>query len=324
MKALLCTRLGGPHDLEIADLAEPAAKPGEAIVAVKAAALNFFDTLVIAGKYQVKPPLPFSPAAEFAGVVESIAPEVSGVKAGDRVIGSIAYGAARERIAVEARRLIRMPDRLSFDRAAGLSVTYGTTLYALKDRARLKPGEKLAVLGAAGGIGLAAIEIGRQLGARVIACASSDDKLAFARAHGADEVVNYASEDLKEALRARTSGKGVDVVFDPVGGAQAEAALRGMDSDGRFLVIGFAGGGVPQFPMNIVLLKNYDIMGIHWGAWVERDPAGHRANMAQVLAWCAEDAISAHVHAVYPLQQAARALEEIAGRKAMGKVVLQP
>lgn len=324
MKALLCTRLGRPEDLELADIPDPVAERGEAVVAVEAAALNFFDLLAIAGQYQVRPPLPFSPAGEFAGVVASVGRDVSTVKPGDRVIGSVPYGAARERIAVKAERLIKAPEAVDLERAAGLSVTYGTSLYALKARAKLNAGETLAVLGAAGGVGLAAVEVGHILGARVIACASSPDKLAFARKHGADEGVNYGAQDLREALRALTGGAGVNVVFDPVGGAYAESALRGMDWEGRFLVIGFAAGAVPQFPMNIVLLKNYQVIGVHWGAWIERDPASYRADMAQILRWCAEGRLSAHVHAAYPLERAGEAFADIAGRKAMGKVVLRP
>ena len=225
MKALLCTRYGGPDDLELRDLPAPVVGAGEAVVRVKAAALNFFDTLIIAGKYQVKPPLPFSPAAEFAGEVESVGAGVGAFVAGDRVMGSIGWGAAREQIVIAADRLTKLPAELDFDRAAGLTVTYGTSLHALKDRAALKSGDTLAVLGAAGGTGLSAVEIGRLMGARVIACASSEDKIAFARAHGADAGVNYASEDLKAALRDLTGGKGVDVVYDPIGGAQGEAAI---------------------------------------------------------------------------------------------------
>jgi NADPH2:quinone reductase len=324
MKTLLCTRCGTPDDMEFADIAEPQAGPGEAVVRVKAAALNFFDTLIIAGKYQHKPAFPFSPGAEFAGEVESLGPSVTGFAPGDRVIGNIGWGAAREKVAVAVDQLIAMPDGLDFERAAGLTVTYGTSLYALKDRARIKAGETLAVLGASGGTGLSAIEIGKLLGARVIACASSDEKLAFARRHGADDGVNYGAEDLKEALRRLTGGNGVDVVYDPIGGAQGEAALRGMDWAGRYLVIGFAAGDMPKLPLNLVLLRSYDVLGVYWGAWTERDPAGHRANMTQILDWCAEGKLSSHVHAVYPLAEAAAALKAIATRQAMGKVILRP
>ena len=267
MKALLCTRYGTPDELELADIADPTAGPGEAVVRIKAAALNFFDTLIIAGKYQHKPPFPFSPAAEFAGEIESVGAGVTGFAPGDRVIGNIGYGAAREKVAVAADRLVAMPAGLDFDRAAGLSVIYGTTLHALKDRAKLKAGETLAVLGAAGGTGLAAVELGKLIGARVIACASSDDKIAFAEQHGADDGMNYAASDLKDGLRALTGGKGVDVVYDPIGGAYGEAALRGMDWGGRYLVIGFAAGDMPKLPLNLVLLRSYDVLGVYWGAW---------------------------------------------------------
>ncbi len=321
MKALLCTRYGTPDDLELADIADPVPGRGEAVVRVKAVALNFFDNLIIAGKYQHKPAFPFSPGAEFAGVVESVG---AGVTVGNKVIGNIGWGAAREKVVVAVDQLIAMPAGLDFDHAAGLIVTYGTTMYALKDRGKLRPGETLAVLGAAGGTGLAAIEIGKLMGARVIACASSDEKLAFARRHGADDGVNYAASELKEALRQLTGGKGVDVVYDPIGGAQAEAALRGMDWGGRYLVIGFAAGDMPKLPLNLVLLRSYDVLGVYWGAWILRDPQGHRANMSQILDWCAQGKLSSHVHAVYPLAEASTALKAIAARQVMGKAILRP
>jgi NADPH2:quinone reductase len=324
MKALLCKYYGGPDDLAIEDIAEPTAGPGEAIVDVKAAALNFFDTLIIAGKYQTKPAMPFSPAAEFAGVVKSLGPGASGIKAGDRVLGYLGYGAARERIVAKADRLIQIPDALDFDRAAGLVVTYGTTLHALKDRAHIREGETLAVLGASGGVGLAAVELGKAMGARVIACASSDDKLAFAKKHGADDTINYASDDLKEALRRVTGGKGADVIYDPVGGAYAEQALRSIAWQGRFLVVGFAAGEIPKIPLNLALLKGCDIVGVFWGSFVERDPAGHRANTRQILDWVVSGKLSAHVQATYPLADAATALKALAARKVMGKIVLHP
>ena len=265
MKALVCTRLGGPDDLEIHDLADPIAGPGEVVVRVEAAALNFFDTLIIAGKYQTKPQLPFSPAAEFAGTIEAVGEGVTAIKPGERVAGYAGYGAARERIAVAADRVVKLPPGLEADRAAGLIVTYGTSYYALKDRAQLKAGETLAVLGAAGGVGLAAVELGAIMGARVIACASSDDKLAFARRHGASETVNYAAENLRDGLKRLAGERGVDVVYDPVGGAQAEPALRSLAWEGRFLVIGFAAGEIPKLPLNLVLLKSCDVRGVYLG-----------------------------------------------------------
>ena len=324
MKAVLCTRAGTPDDLELADMPDPAAGPGEAVIKVAAVALNFFDTLIIAGKYQYKPAFPFSPGAEFSGVVEGVGSGVTALTPGDRVMGYARYGAARERLAIAADKLVPVPANLDLDRAAGLCVTYGTSYYALKDRAAMQPGETLAVLGASGGVGLAAVELGKAMGARVIACASSDDKLAFARQHGADETVNYASDNLRDALKRLGGEHGIDVIYDPVGGGYAEAALRAIAWEGRFLVVGFAAGEIPKLPLNLVLLKSCDIRGVFWGSWTEREPAAHRANMTDIVRWCAEGKISGHVHATYPLGDAARALNDIAGRKAMGKVILKP
>ncbi|HET9903637.1 MAG TPA: NADPH:quinone oxidoreductase family protein [Xanthobacteraceae bacterium] len=322
MKAVLCTQFGTIDDLQLADIPEPVAAEGEAVVAVKAVGLNFFDTLLVAGKYQLKPPFPFSPGAEFAGIVERLGPGTTGLKVGDRVMGALNCGAARERIAVAASALVPLPDGLDFARAAGLMVTYGTSLYALKRRGELCSGETLAVLGAAGGVGLAAVELGKLLGARVIACASSDEKLAFARAHGAAETVNYARDNLRDALRTLTRGAGVDVVYDPVGGALSEAALRALGWGGRLLVIGFAAGEIPRLPLNLTLLKSCDIRGVFWGAWAQREPAAHLADSRDLARWCAEGRLSAHVHATYPLAEAARALRVLSERRAMGKVIL--
>lgn len=322
MKAVLCTHFGTADELELADIARPQAGPGEALVRVHAAALNFFDTLIIAGKYQHKPPFPFSPAAEFAGTVESAA--AADVVPGDRVMGYTGFGAAREFVAVPARQLVKLPDGLDFDRAAGLTVTYATTLYALRQRARLKPKETLAVLGAAGGAGLAAVEIGKILGARVVACASSAEKLAFARAHGADDGVDYTAESLRDALKRVGGERGIDVVYDPVGGPYAEPAVRALGWEGRYLVVGFAAGAIPKLPLNLVLLKSCDVRGVLWGAWTRREPESQRALMADIVRWCVEGRLSAHVDAVYPLAEIAAALKTIADRKAMGKIVLRP
>jgi NADPH2:quinone reductase len=324
MKALLCSRAGTPDDLTIGDLPEPVAGPGQAVVRVEAAALNFFDLLIIAGQYQFKPDYPFSPGAEFAGTVESTGPGVTGFAAGDRVIGYSGWGAAREKLAIAADKLIKMPAGLDAERGAGLIVTYGTSYYALKDRAGLKRGETLAVLGASGGTGLAAVELGKLMGARVIACASSDDKLAFAKDHGADEGVNYGSGELRDGLKKLGGDHGIDVIYDPIGDRYAEPALRSLAWYGRYLVVGFAAGQIPKLPLNLVLLKSCDVRGVFWGSWATREPQAHRANTADLVRWCAEGKLSAHVHAAYPLADAARALKDIAGRKVMGKVVLKP
>jgi NADPH:quinone reductase len=323
MKAVLCTHLGGPADLEIADLPDPQPGADEVVVRVAAAGLNFFDTLIIAGKYQVKPTLPFSPSAEFSGVVASVGSDVLALTPGDRVVGSIGYGAARELVVTPAERLIKLPAQCDLMRAAGLTVTYGTTLYALQHRAGLRPGETLAVLGAAGGTGLAAVEIGKLLGARVIACASSGEKVAFARAHGADASVNYTRDDLKEALRTLTDGEGVDIVFDPIGGALGANALRALRWAGRHLVVGFAAGEMPALPMNLVLLRSLDILGVYWGGWAQRNPTGYRAEMMEIVRWFADGKLSAETQAVFPLADAAKALSLIAERKVMGKAILK-
>ncbi|MGB7099126.1 MAG: NADPH:quinone oxidoreductase family protein [Xanthobacteraceae bacterium] len=324
MKAILCTRFGTPDDLQLADIAPPTAGPGQAVVRIKAAALNFFDLLIIAGKYQHKPPFPFSPASEFAGIVESVGADVTDFAPGDRVMSSAGWGAAREVLAADTKQLVKIPDNLDFERAAGLTVTYATTLYGLRERGKLKSGETLVVLGASGGVGLAAIEIGKIIGARIIACASSDEKLAFARKHGADETVNYASEDLRGALKRLGGERGVDVVYDPVGGSYAEPAVRALGWEGRYLVVGFAAGEIPKLPLNLVLLKSCDIRGVLWGAWALREPDGQRALMTEIVQWCAGGKLSAHVHAVYPLAEIATALKAIAERKVMGKIVLRP
>jgi NADPH:quinone reductase len=324
MKAILCTHFGSPDELELADITPPQAGPGEAVVRVKAAALNFFDTLIIGGKYQQKPPFPFSPGAEFAGLVESVGPGVSEIAPGDRVMSFPGWGAAREAIAVSARQLVKLPQKLEFERAAGLCVTYGTSLYALRERAGLKAGETLAVLGASGGAGLACVELGKLMGARVIACASSDEKLDFARAHGADETVNYAKEDLRDALKKLGGEHGVDVVYDPVGGPYAEPAVRSLAWQGRYLVVGFTAGEIPKLPLNLVLLKGCDIRGVFWGSWSKREPQAQHALLIDIANWAAEGKLSGHVHAVYSLPEIATAMKLISDRKVMGKIVLRP
>ncbi|AWN46235.1 NADPH:quinone oxidoreductase [Methylobacterium terrae] len=323
MKALLCKALGGPEDLVIEDVPDPVPGPGEALVRVSVAALNFFDTLIIAGRYQVKPDLPFSPGAEACGVIEALGPGVEAFRVGERVIVHLGYGACRERVVAPVSGLTRVPEGVSDEQAAGLSVTYGTSLHALQDRANLKPGETLAVLGATGGVGLAAVELGHAMGARVIACASSAEKLDLAKAHGADLTLDYSQEPLRDGLKRLGGEAGIDVVYDPVGGAYSEPALRSLNWKGRFLVVGFAAGEIPRIPLNLALLKGIDIQGVFWGAFLKREPEGHAANQARLLALVREGRLSAKVHGVYPLEEAAAALGILARREAMGKVLLR-
>jgi NADPH:quinone reductase len=324
VKAILCQRYGPPDDLVLADIPDPVAGPGEVVAKVAACGLNFFDTLIIAGKYQTKPPFPFSPGGELAGVVESVGSGVTAFKPGDRVMGYSNYNAARERIAVPATQIVKIAADLDFDRAAALTVTYGTAYHALAHRAAMRSGETLAVLGASGGVGLAAVELGNVMGARVIACASTDDKLVFARAHGAHEVVNYASEDLRDALRRLGGEHGIDVVFDPVGGPFSEPAVRSLAWEGRHLVVGFAAGDIPKLPLNLVLLKGCAVLGVFWGSWVRRDQERYQAALEQLAHWCAQGKLSCHVQQVYALAQTPAALKALADRAVMGKLVVHP
>jgi NADPH2:quinone reductase len=322
MKAALCKSLDGPDGIAIEDVAEPAAAPGEVVVRVRAAALNFFDTLITRGKYQSKPALPFSPSGEVAGIVESVGPGVIGLEKGARVAAVVGWGGAREMVAVPAAAVIAIPPGVSDEVAAGVAVTYGTAIHGLKDRGHLQTGETVAVLGASGGAGLAAVEIAKLLGARVIAAASSPQKLDICREHGADELINYALTDLKEGLRSLTGVDGVDVVYDCVGGPYAEPAIRALAWQGRFLVVGFAAGDIPRIPLNLFLLRGAEAVGVFWGESVKRDPAGHRRNMSQVLAWVAEGKLKPRIHATYPLAETAEAIRVLDRREATGKVVL--
>jgi NADPH:quinone reductase len=322
MRAVLCRAFGPPESLTVEDLPDPTPGPGTVLVDVACTALNFFDTLIIQNRYQVRPELPFSPGAEFAGRVAALGEGVQGFEIGQRVAGYVGYGACRTKVVAPVGRLIPVPDGLSDEVAAGLLVTYGTSLHALQDRARLQPGETLAVLGAAGGVGLAAIEIAKALGARVIACASSDEKLAACREHGADETINYVSDDLRKRVDALTGGKGADVVYDPVGGAFTELALRSCAWRGRLLVIGFASGEIPKIPLNLALLKGCSIVGVFWGAFAKREPEAFAESIAGLARWYGEGKLRPHITATFPLERAAEALSRMAGRTVVGKVVL--
>ena len=324
MKAVLCRAFGPPETLVVEDIAVPDPGPGEVRVKVGACALNFFDTLIIQNRYQYKPDLPFSPSAELAGTIDAIGQGVTGVGVGDRVVAYAGWGAAREQVVLPAARIVPLPDGLDFESAAGLLVTYGTTYHALKDRANLQPGETLAVLGASGGTGIAAVELGKVMGANVIACASSAEKLDFCRKHGADEVIDYSAQSLKDRLKELTGGRGVDVIYDPVGGDYAESSIRATAWKGRYLVIGFAAGDIPRIPLNLALLKGMSICGVFWGHFVDVEGDAARANHAQIVKWAAEGKIAAPVDKSFPLDEAVEALGVIARREARGKIVLVP
>ncbi len=324
MRAALCKTLTGPDDIVIEELPDPVAGPGEAVIRVGAAALNFLDTLAVRGKYQFKPPMPFSPASEFAGRVESVGDGVTAVKVGDRVFGSAGHGAAREKMVVKAATLMPIPAGVSDEVAAGVTVTYGTGLHGLKDRGHLQPGENCVILGASGGAGLAAVELAKLMGARVIACASTDEKLAICKQHGADALINYSSGDLKEQIRAATDGQGADVVYDCVGDRFAEPAIRAMNWGGRYLVIGFAAGEIPRIPLNLLLLKSCSLVGVFWGAHVTRNPAALKSSLTELMGWVAEGKLKPHVHKIFPLAETGAAIRELDRRASTGKVIIKP
>lgn len=323
MKAAICTKLDGPDAIEITDLAKPVAGPGEVLVRVKAAALNFLDTLITRGKYQFKPELPFSPAAEISGEVAALGKGVGDLAVGQRVCGYIGWGGAREYVAVKRDLLVEVPDGITDAVAAGVSVTFGTAMYGLLDRGRLKTGDTVAVLGASGGAGLAAVEVAALAGAEVIAVASSADKLEVCRQHGATKLLNYREQDLKEGLRDLTDGRGPDVIYDCVGGADAEAALRSIAWLGRFLVIGFASGEIPKIPLNLTLLKNCDIAGVFWGEAAVRDPGAQRQNIARVFEWIKAGRMAPHTAQVYPLERVGDAIRQLDARAVTGKLIVE-
>ena len=324
MRVAQFSEFGGPQALRLEEVPEPSPGPGEILIEVTAVGLNFFDTLVLRDKYQVSPPLPFSPGAEIAGTIEVLGEGVTGLRAGQRVVAFVGGNGCRQRLVTKAKNAIPVPDDVSDEVAAGIVITYGTALHALKDRADLKPEETVAVLGAAGGAGIAAVEVAKLMGGRVIAVASSEEKLAFAKEHGADEGLNYAVADLKRKLKELTFPTGVDVLYDCVGGDSAEPALRAMAWEGRYLVLGFASGQIPRIPLNLVLLKGCAIIGVFWTSFVEREPEQHRTNTAQILDWCRDGNIAPHVYGRFPLADTAKALMLIEERKVTGKVIVNP
>lgn len=322
VRAVLCREFGPPESLTVEDVDEPTPADGQVVVDVRACSVNFPDVLIIQNLYQFKPPLPFSPGAEIAGVVSAVGPNVNGITVGDRILASTGWGGLAEKIAVAAATVIPIPEGIDFVDASAFLYAYGTSHYALKDRAHLQPGETLVVLGAAGGVGLAAVELGAVMGATVVAAASSDDKLELCRERGASLTINYATEDLKARIREVTGGAGADVIYDPVGGAYSEPALRAIAWEGRFLVIGFAAGQIPAIPLNLALLKSCQIVGVYWGAFVGRYPDRHRQNVEELMGWWRDGKLRPHVSSTYPLERASEAIRELADRRAKGKVVV--
>src|SRR4051794_29637878 len=322
MKAVLCKQYGPPDTLTFEELPSPKAGAGEVVVAVKAASVNFPGVLIIQNKDQFKPPLPFSPGSELAGGGKEGGAGVTNVKAGDKVVAFTTYGAFAEEVKTEAARLVPLPQGMDFITGAAFLLTYGTSDHALRDRGALRAGETLLVLGAAGGVGLAAIDIGKAMGARVIACASSEDKLAVCRSHGADAGINYATEDLRERIKALTESRGVDVVYDAVGGPYSEPAFRSLAWRGRLLVVGFAAGDIPKLPLNLALLKGASVVGVFWGDFAKREPQAFAQSIQQLARWYSEGKLRPHVSQTLPLEKAADALKLMAARQVKGKLVL--
>lgn len=322
MKAMLCKQFGPVQDLSFEEVPMPVPGPGQVLIDVEAAGVNFPDGLMVQGKYQTKPPFPFTPGSEAAGRVRAVAADVATFRPGDRVVAFCGIGGYAEQVLAPASQVYALPDSVEFAPAAGFLITYGTSYHALKDRARLRAGDTLLVLGAAGGVGLTAVELGKQLGARVIAAASSADKLALARSYGADATIDYTSENLRERIKALTDGRGVDVVYDPVGGAHTEAALKSLAWEGRYLVVGFAAGTIPALAANLLLLKSADLLGVLWGASLKAHPAEHAANIAELLGWYAAGRLRPHISETYPLADARAGLQRVMQRQAQGKVVL--
>jgi NADPH2:quinone reductase len=324
MKAVVCKAWGLPDSLEVQELPDLVAGPGEVVIDVKAAGVNFPDVLIIQGKYQVRPELPFTPGNELSGVIQAVGAGVENLRVGDKVIAFTAQGGFAQQVVAQAQATMPMPPGMDFDIAAAITLTYGTSHHAIVDRAALKAGETMLVLGAAGGVGLAAIDIGKALGARVIAAASTDDKLAVCKEHGADATINYTTENLREAIKAATGGNGPDVIYDPVGGAYTEAAFRAIGWRGRYLVVGFANGEIPKLPLNLMLLKGASLVGVFWGEFTKREPKANLAAMRQLLGWLAEGKIRPRISGRYALEDTAQALKDMAARKVIGKVVIMP
>ena len=322
MKAVVCAEHGPPEMLQFTDVPTPAPDRGQVRLKIEAAGVNFPDSLIIQNLYQFKPPLPFSPGSEAAGVIDAVGEGVSDLAVGDRAVVMTGNGCYAEYVLANRAQVVPIPDAMPADVAAGFVMTYGTSHHALKQRGRLQPGETLLVLGAAGGVGLTAVELGKVMGATVIAAASTDEKLALCRDYGADETINYTDSNLKDEVKRLTGGKGPDVIYDPVGDRFAEPAFRSIGWNGRYLIVGFAGGSIPSLPLNLPLIKGASLVGVFWGAFTQAEPAVHRANMAELLAWYAEGRIKPYVSKRFPLAEGAAAIRWMMDRKATGKVVL--
>lgn len=323
MKAVLCNQFGLPETLTIEHVAAPLPGKDDVLIQVKACGVNFPDTLMIQGKYQFKPPFPFSPGGEVAGIVTAVGDNVTHLKAGVRVFSLTGHGGFAEEVIGKASSTLPMLPDMDFVTAASTMYTYGTSYHALNDRANLKPGETLLVLGAAGGVGLAAVQLGRLLGARVIAAASTDEKLAVCRELGANETINYTRDDLRQRVKELTNGNGVDVVYDPVGDRYAEPGIRSLAWRGRYLVVGFAAGSIPSIPLNLALLKGASIVGVFWGAFAQREPKASEANLRQILTWVESGQLKQHIHRIYSLDETATALRALMDRQVIGKAVVQ-
>lgn len=323
MKAIQCLQYGLPDSLVLAEVSIPTIKPDEVLIKVKACGVNFPDILIIQNKYQFKPTLPFSPGGEVSGIISSVGENVTHLKVGDSVVALCGWGGFAEYVAVKSSRAFKVPNDLDFISAACTLYTYGTSYHALKDRGELKSGETLLVLGAAGGVGLAAVELAKIMGATVIAAASSDEKLAVCKAMGADHIINYKTEDLRARLKEITNDKGVDIIYDPIGGPLAEQALRSIAWRGRYLVVGFASGEIPSFAANLPLLKGASIVGVFWGSFAEREPKQSMQNFMQLLTWIKESKINQHIHKIYELPDAPNALQDLLDRKVYGKAVVK-
>ncbi len=322
MKAILCVKHGLPSDLIFEEISSPIAKEDEVVVSVKACSVNFPDTLIIQGKYQFKPDLPFSPGSDIAGVVKGIGANVKNLKVGDEVFGFVNYGGFAEEVVVHKRQVFPKMPNMSFELASSFMLAYGTSYHALKDRAKLLEGETLLILGASGGVGLAAVELGKLMGAKVIAAASNQEKLDLCKKYGADETINYSSEDLKTRIKELTEGKGADVVYDPVGGKYTEQALRATAWEGRYLVVGFAAGDIPKVPLNLPLLKGCQIVGVFWGNFMMKNPSDGMRNSIELMQYFSEKKINPYIQKTYKLEDAPKALEDMMSRKVMGKIVI--